>query len=117
MKIEIAGITALETKVERLKKETIPIIEKELLKAGFKVERKAKLTVHVDTGLLKGSIHTEQAEDKKSVTVGTDLEYAPHVEFGTYKDKAQPFLIPAYEKIKSTLARTIEKKRAKELLK
>jgi len=34
-------------------------------------------------------------EDENEVLVGTPLEYAPHVEFGTVRQNAQPFLRPS----------------------
>ena len=47
----------------------------------------------VDTGTLRGSITHAVGGD--TVEVGTDVEYAPYVEFGTRKQRAQPFLTPA----------------------
>lgn len=47
----------------------------------------------VDTGRLKGSITYEVSGE--DVYIGTNVEYAPYVELGTYKQRAQPFLRPA----------------------
>lgn len=44
----------------------------------------------VDTGRLRGSI--THAKDDDSAYVGTNVEYAPYVELGTYKMPARPFL-------------------------
>lgn len=44
----------------------------------------------VDTGRLRGSI--THAKDDESAYVGTNVEYAPYVELGTYKMPARPFL-------------------------
>lgn len=38
-----------------------------------------------------------KSEDDNEVLVGTVVEYGPHVEFGTIKSKAQPFLRPALD--------------------
>ena len=35
---------------------------------------------------------------RKAKGVSTGVEYAPHVEYGTYKMAARPFLRPAYNK-------------------
>ena len=44
----------------------------------------------VDTGRLRGSIsHTH---DDKNAYIGTNVEYAPYVEFGTRRMSARPFL-------------------------
>lgn len=64
-----------------------------LEKIGLTAERYAKESAPVDTGRLRNSITHEV--DEKDVYIGTNVEYAPHVEFGTVKQKAQPFLRPA----------------------
>lgn len=50
----------------------------------------------VDTGRLKGSI-SHRAEDR-SVSVGTNVEYAVYVHFGTRKMEANTFLKNAFER-------------------
>lgn len=69
----------------------------------------------VKTGNLKGSMTSEVHMDERAVYVGTDVEYAPSVEFGHHQEvgryvpaigkrlvrefvPAQPFLQPAIEK-------------------
>lgn len=47
----------------------------------------------VDTGLLKSTIEVEAVGDTTYVSVGTD--YWMHLEFGTSKMAAQPFIRPA----------------------
>ena len=49
----------------------------------------------VDTGNLRGSITHEVDAGDNAVYIGTDVEYAPYVELGTSRQKAQPFLRPA----------------------
>ena len=44
----------------------------------------------VDTGRLRGSI--SHAKDNDSAYIGTNVEYAPYVELGTYRMAARPFL-------------------------
>ena len=114
-------------------------IEIALEEIGLEAEKYAKMKCTVDTGLLRNSIthaldgestaiteYTDDAEKQKGsysgnapkesggkrvVYIGTNVEYAPYVEFGTSKQKAQPYLKPAvtnhideYRKIvKSTL--------------
>jgi HK97 gp10 family phage protein len=50
-----------------------------------------------DTGHLARSLTKRDVSRGRTVafTVGTDVHYAPFVEFGTYKMAAQPFLGPA----------------------
>ena len=56
-------------------------VSKALEKACFIVENTAKALVPVDTGNLRNSI-THEVYGNEGV-VGTNVEYAPYVEFGT----------------------------------
>ena len=84
-------------------------VEIALEKIGLRAETHAKKYCPVDTGRLRNSISHTQSGDTEYI--GTNVEYAPYVEFGTSKQKAQPYLKPAvtnhideYKKIvKSTL--------------
>lgn len=49
------------------------------------------------TGTLRRSIHAEPVQGETAVMVGTDLEYAPFVEYGTSRMAARPFLRPAID--------------------
>ena len=63
---------------------------------GGKAESYAKKLCPVDTGRLRNSI-THQQYDEHTEVVGSNVSYAPFVELGTHKQKAQPFLRPAAE--------------------
>lgn len=68
-------------------------IERALQRVGLDAERNAKLGCPVDTGRLRNSIsHTN---DKNTVYIGTNVEYAAYVEMGTSRQDAQPYLEPA----------------------
>ena len=60
---------------------------------GVQAEAYAKKKCPVDTGLLRSSI--THVYDKTSAYIGTNVVYAPYVEFGTSRQKPQPFLRPA----------------------
>jgi len=79
-------------------------MEKELNKAveriAFLIEGEAKKLCPVRTGRLRASIHTGKIEDGVYY-VGTNVHYAPYVEFGTRKMAAQPYLRPAAKKVVS----------------
>lgn len=72
-------------------------VHKSLLKSAYKIENNAKALTPVDTGRLKGSITTDDnsTEGAIEIEIGTDVEYAPHVEYGTIKQAEKPFLNPA----------------------
>lgn len=63
---------------------------------GGRAESHAKAACPVDTGRLRNSI-THQQESENVEVIGTNVEYAPYVELGTRRMKAQPFLRPAAE--------------------
>jgi HK97 gp10 family phage protein len=67
--------------------------ERGLEKIGLVAEGYAKKLTPVDTGRLRNSITHEV--DGNDVYIGSNVEYAPYVELGTSKQKAQPFLKPA----------------------
>lgn len=54
---------------------------------GYVMERETKRRTPVDTGTLRNSFHTDVEVQGKAVRVhvGTSVEYAIYVEFGTYK--------------------------------
>lgn len=99
---------------------------------AFRVEAGAKNKCKVDTGALKASIYTV-CGDKDGLTasraevqqknpevaaeqgylpapkghdahVGPSMNYAMHVEFGTRRMGAQPYLIPALREVENALA-------------
>lgn len=95
-------------------------IERALESIGLQAETYSKLLCPVDTGRLQNSItHTIRGkagfkyqytdnngnaydydignapENKKTVYIGTNVDYAPDVEFGTTKQRAKPYLKPA----------------------
>lgn len=62
---------------------------------GLLAENYAARRCPVDTGNLRGSITYEVDAGGNAVYIGTNVEYAPYVELGTSRQKAQPFLRPA----------------------
>lgn len=73
-------------------------VGKEILRRTIKVERAAKQGCPVDTGRLRSSIaYRIEGGNEVVGIVGTSVEYAPFVEFGTRFMAAQPFLRPALQ--------------------
>lgn len=64
---------------------------------GLQAEGYAKLKAPVDTGRLRNSITHSLAPEEEAVYIGTNVEYAPYVEYGTRRTKAQPYLKPAVQ--------------------
>lgn len=70
-------------------------MEAALSEIGEKAVGYAKQNAPVDTGRLRDSIKYTVDPDEKSVSVGSDVEYAQYVENGTSRTKPRPFLGPA----------------------
>lgn len=66
-----------------------------LERVGTEAEGYAKDLCPVDTGRLRNSITHQVDTGGDAVYIGTNVEYGPYVELGTYRQAAQPFLKPA----------------------
>jgi HK97 gp10 family phage protein len=71
--------------------------EDDLVRTGLRVQSAARSLCPVDTGRLRSSIVMRKGRDGLGfyVEIGTSVSYAPFVEFGTSRMRAQPFLLPA----------------------
>lgn len=99
------GLTAYISHRKEREKELTQKLLKGMAKAAFVVESQAKKDCPVDTGRLRSSLNSkvEIIGDDITGIVGTDVEYASSVEFGTATMSAQPYLFPALEKQKSKI--------------
>lgn len=100
---------------EGLTEEDKKQLQNELVKLGLRTLRNAKRNAPVDTGRLRASITLADSEgliqpigaeaqqddsvtatsDRFKVVVGTNVDYAKFIEFGTVNRPADPFLRPA----------------------
>lgn len=72
--------------------------EQQLTRLGLDVQNRARQLCPVDTGRLRSSVQSSGlSRDSRGayVQVGTVVEYAAFVEFGTKYQRAQPYLRPA----------------------
>lgn len=80
-------------------------VAKDLARQGVKLTNQVKINCTqrpgpmVRTGRLRDSITMQMAEDGAGLylDVGTNVEYAPYLEFGTSRMPPYPFLRPALE--------------------
>lgn len=91
MKAEVS----IESNAAEIKAAKDAAIERALEAIGLQAEGNVAMLAPVDTGRLRGSITHEVEGD--TVYIGTNVEYAPYVEYGTSKTKAQPFLKPGIQ--------------------
>lgn len=92
--IEITVVNLLDN-TELIKHASDEAIAKALEMCGMIAETYAADLAPVDTGRLTNSI-THAPEDKYTMVIGTNVEYAAYVELGTSRHpEPQPYLRPA----------------------
>lgn len=72
-------------------------LKKGLIVATLTAEDNAVQLAPIDTGRLKGDIKHDIDEENLVGIVGNTVEYAPHLEFGTSKQSAQPYIRPGLQ--------------------
>ena len=88
----IAALTKFKTKLPDILQEGMTALAELIIKEAQRI-------VPVDTGRLKDSIKIMSASATE-VKGGTDVEYAGFVEFGTSRQRSQPYMRPAIDKAK-----------------
>lgn len=78
-----------------------------VIECGFAIEAQAKALTPVDTGRLRDSLNT--AIGSNEVVVGTNVAYAPYVEYGTSRMIAQPYLRPAVDLVAGRAVQIVQK--------
>ena len=89
-------------------------LKAQLKKCALAVERDSKINLvlndSVISGTLKNSIVTDLSNiEKFECEVGTNIEYAWYVEYGTYRSREKPYLRPAYHTNTKKLVTKIKK--------
>lgn len=86
----------VKSNLEAVKANFVKALQKTLTQWGILAQGYATETVPVDTSRLKNSIDFKTDEAEGSMIVGTNVEYAPYVEFGTglYTENSQAKKIP-----------------------
>lgn len=94
---------AIASELNNSSNQAIRAAIEEFKNTALSVEKSAKQNIKrnrtVDTGRLLGSVKTNIKQDYAGVEaeVGTNVEYANYIEYGTYKMGAKPFLNPAFD--------------------
>ena len=109
--VEVRGLSTLFAQLDNLDPRTQAGLSNGVQRAGLLVEGAAKSNAPVDTGALRDSINASGSSSfitaAAESTVGTNIEYAPHVEFGTTRMAAQPYLRPALRNNRRKIAQLI----------
>lgn len=91
-------VRVFESKVDEV---VGPMIER-AVNAGVESARRL---VPVDTGELQGGIEVKELEKTRGTYGVDDVEHAQHVEFGTFKMAAQPYLRPSVDAVRQAVGR------------
>ena len=106
--IKVNGLPEALAKLKKYQSRKKKQIKVELEKGGRQVELLAKQTVPVDTTRLKSSIAVDLGDlGVLIVRVGTDVKYAPYVEFGTKFMGARPYLYPSFFTYENEIVKAI----------
>ena len=103
---------------------------KSVLQGALALQAQATMLAPVDTGALRGSItirfkdrdiksgyykadksgtEIDKPRDDDTAHVGTAVNYAPYIEYGTARSVAQPFLRPALDLVQGKILNIFEK--------
>lgn len=84
---------------DRIADELAPKVRAAVDATALDISAAAKRSAPVLTGNLRRSLHTRHLRGFRS-RVGTNVEYAPFVEYGTSRMAARPYLTPAVEAVR-----------------
>ncbi len=106
--LRVRGSAELRRALERLRGAERRRAQQDGLEAGARVvETYAKLAAPVDTGTLRNSIMLDEVTPERAI-LGPHVDYAEHVEFGTSRMAAQPYLRPAVDEHEREIVDAIE---------
>lgn len=97
MSVEVRGIPQAKRLLATIPVESAKIVRREIRRSALNVQAGAKRRAPVDTGRLRNSIATAFENGGLTGLIGTNVEYAKFVEFGTRRARAKPYLHPAFE--------------------
>lgn len=109
MAVRIEGLGRLRRKLGILTEREKDAVRREIKRAALNVQNGARERVPVDTGRLRNSIAHVIDLDGMRAVIGTNVEYAPYVELGTFRASAQPYLFPALEAEKPKIRARLRK--------
>lgn len=104
MNVTWTGVAEMRQAFERLAEATrSEILSSTAIAGALPIENRAKELCPVRTGTLRRSIETrfgESSATKATALVGSAIDYAPYVEFGTSRMAARAFLRPAFDEMR-----------------
>jgi HK97 gp10 family phage protein len=106
-RVTISGIEKLASKLKS--NCDLNDVKTVVKKNGAQLQQKAMQKCPVDTGTLKRSIGLEIEDAGLTAVVAPTAHYAPYVEWGTRKMRAQPFIRPSLDEQKKIFENELDK--------
>lgn len=104
----VRGSSELRRNLNRLRGNERRQAQRDGLDAGARiVETHAKVYCPVDTGTLRNSIMVDEVTPERAV-IAPHTDYAEHVEFGTSRMAAQPYMRPALDQHEGEILAAVE---------
>lgn len=104
----VRGSEQLRRNLDRLAGSQRRQAQRDGLEAGARiVETYAKINAPVDTGFLRSSITVDEVTPMQAI-IAPHTDYAEHVEFGTSRMAAQPYMRPALDEHESEIVQAVE---------
>ncbi len=115
----LSGVNNFRRLLRKLPTDVGNEVRQEIEESAQLIEYDAKVMVHKDSGDLAAAISYKLGRDKLSAQIGFSSRWkrlwrqagwrAFFEEFGTVKQRAHPFLFPAWEKNRADITRRISK--------
>lgn len=94
---DLGGKTNIDGKLKRV-----------VLENTATMQSKSQRGAPVDTGYMKSKITQRITDGGMTGIVGSEAPYSEHVEFGTFKQSAKPFMRPAFRDAEIRFKRDIK---------
>lgn len=107
--MRVHGSVQLQRNLNRLRGAERRQAQRDGLEAGARiVETHAKIRCPIDTGTLRNSIMVDDVTPDRAM-IAPHTEYAEHVEFGTSRQAAQPYMRPALDEHQPEIIDAVER--------
>lgn len=99
--VDTSAIASLRADLTNAGPQTLPRAHAAVMKSALDVQHIAQSTAPVDTGYLRSSIGIDDLSGNggAKAVIGPTANYAPYVEYGTYKMGPRPFMGPAADAV------------------
>ena len=106
--MRVRGSEQLRRNLDRLGGAQRRQAQRDGLEAGARVvETHAKVLCPIDTGTLRNSIMVDEVTPERAL-IAPHTDYAEHVEFGTSRMAAQPYMRPALDQHEGEILAAVE---------